>query len=171
MKDKIAEAQTWFLPSKPRKGPDGTIEWYPIVRVGRHVPFGYEQDPDDPNIINPIPEELELLEKAKLFTKEYSLRQVAAWLSKESGRYISHVGLRKRIAIENNRKHGANNARTYAKRYKEAVETAQKLESRLGGRNAAKIPRDHIFYKRDRVTTDKDLDPNYFSEDSSDSET
>lgn len=170
MKDKIAEAQTWFLPSKPRKGPDGTIEWYPIVRVGRHVPFGYEQDPDDPNIINPIPEELELLEKAKLFTKEYSLRQVAAWLSKESGRYISHVGLRKRIAIENNRKHGANNARTYAKRYKEAVETAQKLEGRLGGRNAAKIPRDHIFYKRDRVTTDKDLDPNYF-EDSGDSET
>lgn len=171
MKDKIADTQTWFLPSKPRKGPDGTIEWYPIVRVGRHVPFGYEQDPDDPNIINPIPEELELLEKAKLFTKEYSLRQVAAWLSKESGRYISHVGLRKRIAIENNRKHGANNARTYAKRYKEAVETAQKLEGRLGGRNAAKIPRDHIFYKRDRVTTDKDLDPNLFSEDPSDSET
>lgn len=159
--DKVADTNTWFLP-KPKKGPDGTINWYPIVRVGRHVPFGYEQDPKDPDILNPIPEELELLEKAKLYLREYSLRQVAAWLSQESGRYISHVGLRKRVALENNRKHGANNARTYAKRYKEAVEKAQKLEGRLGGRNAADIPHDHIFYKRHRSTTDKDLDPNYF---------
>ena len=61
MADKVADTNTWFLP-KPKKGPDGTINWYPIVRVGRHVPFGYEQDPNDPDILNPIPEELELLE-------------------------------------------------------------------------------------------------------------
>lgn len=151
--------QTWWLP-KPKKGPDGTIEWYPIIRVGRLVPFGYEQDKDNPHILNPLPNELELLEKAKLYLNDYSLRQVSAWLSNESGRYISHVGLQKRVALENNRKHGANNVRTYARKYKEAVETAQKLENRLGGAGAARIPDGHMFYTRGEQLN---LDPNHFS--------
>lgn len=155
----VTTGQTWWLP-KPKKGPDGQIEWYPIVRVGRHIPFGYEQDPDNEHVLLPIPEELELLEKAKLYLREYSLRQVANWLSEESGRYISHVGLQKRVAIENSRKHGANNARTYAKRYKEAVETAKKLEGRLGGAGAARIPTDHEFHQRGEPTK---FDENYFS--------
>ena len=155
----VTKGQTWWLP-KPKKGPDGEIEWFPIVRVGRHIPFGYEQDPDNDHVLNPIPEELELLEKAKLYLQEYSLRQVAAWLSEESGRYISHVGLQKRVAIENSRKYGANNARTYARKYKEAVETAKKLEGRLGGAGAARIPEDHLFYKRGDVT---EYDEDYFS--------
>jgi hypothetical protein len=74
--------QTWFLP----KAIEG--EWYPVVRVGRHVPFGYEQDPDDGMILLPIQSELELLEKAKKYLAEYSLRLVAQWLSQESGRYM-----------------------------------------------------------------------------------
>lgn len=163
----ITAGQTWWLP-KPKKGPDGTIEWYPIVRVGRHIPFGYEQDEENPHVLNPIPEQLELLEKAKLYLREYSLRQVANWLSEESGRYISHVGLQKRIAIENARKHRANNARTYARKYKEAVETAQKLEKRLGGAATASIPDDHIFHKRQWDKKGSDIDPNFFS--SSDTE-
>ena len=158
----VTTGQTWWLP-KPKKGPDGTISWYPIVRVGRHVPFGYEQDPEDENILNPIPEELELLEKAKLYLREYSLRQVAHWLSEESGRYISHVGLQKRVAIENSRKHSANNYRTYARRYKEAAKTAKKLEARLGGSQTADIPDGHLF--SDSLKRDKsdDLDTEYFT--------
>ena len=35
----IAPSQKWKI---PKKGLDG--EWYPLVRVGRHIPFGYEQD-------------------------------------------------------------------------------------------------------------------------------
>ena len=158
----VTTGQTWWLP-KPKKGPDGQIEWYPIVRVGRHIPFGYEQDPENEHVLLPIPEELELLEKAKLYLREYSLRQVANWLSEESGRYISHVGLQKRVAIENSRKHGANNLRTYAKRYKEAVETAKKLEGRLGGAGAARIPSDHEFHQRGEPT---EFDENYFSSES-----
>src|SRR5210317_1920190 len=82
----------------PLRGEDG--EWYPIIRVGRHIPFGYKQDEDDPDLLIPIPEELELLEKAKLLLQEYSIRNVAHWLSKQSGRYISHVGLDKRVRLE-----------------------------------------------------------------------
>ena len=74
----------------------------PVVRVGTHVPFGYKQDPDDQDILLPIPEELELFEKAKKFLKQYSYREVAAWLSTQSERYISHVGLYKRVKLSNN---------------------------------------------------------------------
>lgn len=116
----------------PKQGKDGT--WYPIVRVGRHVPFGYEQDPEDDMILQPIPEELELLDQAKLYLKEYSLRAVANWLSNKSGRYISHVGLAKRVSIEEYRRKSASSQRAYQRKAEEAAKKAEKLErDRLGG--------------------------------------
>ncbi len=125
--------RTWKLP-KPVEV-DGKYEWQPVVRVGRHVPFGYRQDPDDCDILLPIPEELELFEKAKKFIKQYSYREVAAWLSTQSGKYISHVGLYKRVKIEQQRKNEASTQRYLAQRYKEALQKAEKLETqRLGYR-------------------------------------
>ena len=125
--------KTWKLP-KPI-GVDGEYEWQPIVRVGTHVPFGYRQDPDDCDILLPIPEELELFEKAKKFIKQYSYREVSAWLSTQSGKYISHVGLYKRVKIEQQRKNEASTQRYLAQRYKEALQKAEKLETqRLGYR-------------------------------------
>ena len=125
--------RTWKLP-KPVEV-DGEYEWQPVVRVGRHIPFGYRQDPDDCDILLPIPEELELFEKAKKFIKQYSYREVAAWLSTQSGKYISHVGLYKRVKIEQQRKNEASTQRYLAQRYKEALQKAEKLETqRLGYR-------------------------------------
>ena len=127
------KTKTWKLP-KPQKE-DGEWEWEPIVRIGRFVPFGYRQDPDDCDILLPIPEELELFERAKKFLKQYSYREVAAWLSTQSERYISHVGLYKRVKIEQQRKNEASTQRYLAKRYKEALQKAEKLETqRLGYR-------------------------------------
>ena len=128
--------RTWKLP-KP-VSVDGEYEWQPVVRVGRHVPFGYRQDPDDCDILLPIPEELELFEKAKKFIKQYSYREVSAWLSTQSGKYISHVGLYKRVKIEQQRKNEASTQRYLAQRYKEALQKAEKLETqRLGYRERA----------------------------------
>ena len=125
--------RTWKLP-KP-VAVDGEYEWQPVVRVGTHVPFGYRQDPNDCDILLPIPEELELFEKAKKFIKQYSYREVAAWLSTQSGKYISHVGLYKRVKIEQQRKNEASTQRYLAQRYKEALQKAEKLETqRLGYR-------------------------------------
>ena len=125
--------RTWKLP-KP-VAVDGEYEWQPVVRVGTHVPFGYRQDPDDCDILLPIPEELELFEKAKKFIIQYSFREVSAWLSTQSGKYISHVGLYKRVKIEQQRKNEASTQRYLAKRYKEALQKAEKLETqRLGYR-------------------------------------
>jgi len=127
--DKPTDAQTWFLTKKDLEG-----KWHPVVRVGRHIPFGYEQDPNDSDILLPIQEELELLEQAKRYLAEYSLRLVSRWLTEQSGRYISHVGLKKRVNIEQKRRKTAEAHRVYERRYKEAAAKAQKLEERLGGR-------------------------------------
>lgn len=125
----------WQVPLRGESG-----EWYPIIRVGRHVPFGYRQDEEDIDLLLPIPEELELLEKAKLFLQEYSLRQVAKWLTQQSGRYISHVGLDKRVRIEEKRRRASSSYRKYAKKYKEASRKAEKIEKeRLGGRATKRI--------------------------------
>jgi len=124
--------KTWKLPA-PEKGEE--FEWRSVVRVGRHVPFGYEQDPNDPDILLPIPNELNLLEEAKKYIKQYSYRDVSAWLSEQSGRYISHVGLMKRVTIERKRQREAANQRHLAEKYKKALEKAKKLEAeRLGGK-------------------------------------
>ena len=124
--------KTWTLPRPDFV--DGEYVWKPAVRVGRHVPFGYRQDPDDCDILLPIPEELELFELAKKHLKRYSYREVSAWLSTQSGRYISHVGLYKRVKLEQRRKTEAATQRYLAQRYKEALEKAERLEGRILGK-------------------------------------
>jgi hypothetical protein len=132
---KAGYEQTWYLPDSPYKDNEGNSFWKPVVRIGRHIPFGYEQCPDDPDILLPIERELELLEQAKIYMRRYSLRQVANWLSEESGRYISHEGLRKRVNIERSRKAQAAIYHQYARRAKEASEKAKRIEeNRIGGR-------------------------------------
>ena len=130
--------RNWKLP-KPEETEDG-YNWKPIVRVGRTIPFGYKQSEDDKDLLLPIVEELELLEKAKKFIRQYSYRQVANWLSTQSGRSISHVGLIKRIKIEQKRKTEASTQRYLAQRYKEALQKAQDLEAKVTGRREEGIP-------------------------------
>lgn len=123
----------WKLPL-PDEVEDEYI-WHPVVRIGRQIPWGYEQDPDDEDILLPIPDELELMEQAKKFLKQYSYRQVAAWLSEQSGKPISHVGLYNRVKLEYKRKTEAANQRYFAERYKKALEKAEKLENqRIGAK-------------------------------------
>ena len=121
--------KTWRLPAPERV--DGNKVWYHLVRVGRTIPFGYEEDPNDPEILLPIQDELELYEQAKKFLKQYSYRDVANWLSNESGRYMSHVGLYKRVKLEEKYKREASNQRYLAERYKKALEKAEKLEEKI----------------------------------------
>ena len=125
-------SKDWKLPV-PEETEDG-FNWQPVVRIGRTVPFGYEQDPTDLDVLQPIVDELELLEKAKKYLRQYSYRDVANWLSEQSGRYISHVGLMKRVKLEQKRKRQASNQRYLAERYKEALQKAERLEERIGGR-------------------------------------
>ena len=68
-----------------------------IKKKARTVPFGFKQS-EDPNYLEPIKEELDALKQAKEYSKTCSLRETAQWLHRKTGRYISHVGLRKRLA-------------------------------------------------------------------------
>jgi len=112
-------------------------EWVQIPRIARTVPFGYKQNEEDPDILDPIPTELDLLEKARTYIKQYSYREVANWLSTNSGRYISHVGLRKRLQYERQRKNQAKSLRKWAEYAEKAIAKAQSLEEERTGSKAA----------------------------------
>ena len=68
-----------------------------IKKKARTIPFGFKQS-QDPEYIEPVREELDALKQAKEYSKTCSLRETASWLHRKTGRYISHVGLRKRLA-------------------------------------------------------------------------
>jgi hypothetical protein len=120
--------------------PENVIEdddFLPIPRIARTVPFGYEEDPDDPDMLKPIPRELRALEKAKEYLQQYSYREVANWLVKQTGRSISHMGLKKRIDSEQSHKRRSATLREWARRYETAISKAEKIErSRLGARSS-----------------------------------
>ena len=112
-------------------------EWVPIPRIARTVPFGYKQDDEDPDILQPIQIELDLLEKARSHVKQYSYREVANWLSTQTGRYISHVGLRKRLANERQRKNQAASLRKWAEYAEKAIAKAEEISSQRTGSKAS----------------------------------
>ena len=64
----------------------------------RVVPYGYEISDEDPEFLIQNEDHMELIKKAKKFIENNcSYRETAQWLHRKTGRYISHVGLRKRV--------------------------------------------------------------------------
>ena len=123
----------WKLPQPTDLKDDS--EWIPIPRIARTVPFGYELDPEDNNLLKPIKIELDLLEQARKYIKQYSYREVANWLSKNSGRDISHVGLMKRLKNERQRQNKAISLRRWADYAQKAIQKAEEIEeSRTGAK-------------------------------------
>mgnify|MGYP003645194643 FL=1 len=119
----------WMLPK-----PNNIKSWERVPRLTkRSVPFGYEIDPEDDTWLNPIPKELELLGLAKKHLKQYSYREVSAWLTTQSGRRITHDGLKKRIDVERRRKSLAAIKRKLASWLEETIAQYETLEKeRIG---------------------------------------
>ncbi len=132
----------WQLPLPPDPSDKYAADWEPIPRymANRVVPFGYYIDPDDERWLLPIARELQLLALAKVHVKRYSYTDVAAWLTAQSGRYITAAGLRQRIKSEQKRKNLAATKRAYAKRLSEVIAQIDDLEHRRLG--AKKGPTD-----------------------------
>ena len=127
---------TWKLPQPTDLKDDN--EWMPIPRIARTIPFGYELDPEDKNLLKPIKIELDLLEQARKYIKQYSYREVANWLSKNSGRNISHVGLMKRLKNERKRQNQAISLRRWADYAQKAIQKAEKIEeARTGAKESS----------------------------------
>jgi len=117
-------------------------EWVPIPRISRTIPFGYDLDPDDPDVLLPNEHQLDMLEKAQQYLKQYSYREVANWLTRNTGREISHVGLKKRIDNERRRKNKAGSLRRWADYAKKAIAKAEELEAKRIGAKANKAEED-----------------------------
>ena len=125
----------WKLPQPTDLKDDSQTEWIQIPRIARIIPFGYRINKDDMDLLDPIPYELEALELARKYVNQYSYRQVANWLTKKTGREISHVGLRKRLMHEKQRKNQARTLRKWSEYAEKAIQKAKAIEE---GRTGAK---------------------------------
>ena len=124
-----AELGYWMLPK-----PNNIKSWERVPRLTkRSVPFGYEIDTEDDSWLMPISRELELLELAKKHLKQYSYREVSAWLTTQSGRSITHDGLKKRIDVERRRKSLAAIKRKLASWLEETIAQYETLEKERTG--------------------------------------
>ena len=108
-------------------------EWLQIPRIARTIPFGYKLNDNDNHLLDPVDYELEALELARKYIKQYSYREVANWLTTKTGRTISHVGLRKRLANEQQRKNKARTLRKWAEYATEAIQKAKTIEEERTG--------------------------------------
>ena len=125
----------WKLPQPTDLKDEDQKEWIQIPRIARTVPFGYKINEDDKELLDPIPYELEALELARKYIKQYSLRQVANWLTTKTGRQISHIGLRKRLLHERQRKNKARTLKRWSEYAQKAIEKAKAIEeSRIGAK-------------------------------------
>ena len=120
---------SWILPQ-----PLDDKVWVSVPKHpgGRIIPFGYKESETDPDKLDPIPLELEALEKAKKYLRQYSFAQVAAWLTKTTGREISKDSLNKRVKSEVERKRKTAHYRNLARRLYKTLEKAKQYEKKLG---------------------------------------
>lgn len=139
MSKRNSELGYWSLPLPENPADKYKAEWERIPRLNLlNVPFGYEVDPEDPEWLLPIAKELELFELAKEYLKRYSYADVAAWLTTQSGRNVSVMGLHKRVKIERKRKKLAAIKRHYAERLRKTLSQIEALEhQRLGAKKRA----------------------------------
>ena len=70
-----------------------------IKKRTRQIPFGFKQSETHKDYIEPIKTELQALDQAKKYLKTCSYRETAKWLTATTKRYISQVGLRKRVKL------------------------------------------------------------------------
>ena len=125
----------WKLPQPTDLKDEDETEWIQIPRIARTVPFGYKINEEDKELLDPVPYELEAIELARKYVKQYSLRQVANWLTTKTGREISHIGLRKRLMHEQQRKNKARTLRKWSEYAEKAIQKAKAIEEeRIGAK-------------------------------------
>jgi len=139
MKENLPDLGIWILP-QPKEAVENKGDFVPIpyVKKTSPVPFGYIVSKKDNDVLEPIVDELNALEQAKKYLKQYSSRHVAAWLTKITGRSITHVGLLKRVRDEIKQRHKARVLRQWARGVEKAISIAKKYEKSKGCRKEIK---------------------------------
>ena len=125
----------WKLPQPTDLKDEEQKDWIQIPRIARTIPFGYKLNEEDSDLLDPVPYELEAIELARKYVNQYSYREVANWLTKKTGRDISHTGLRKRLIHERHRKNKARTLRKWSEYAEKAIQKAKEIEEgRVGAR-------------------------------------
>ena len=125
----------WKLPQPTDLKDEDEKEWVQIPRIARTIPFGYVINKEDSELLDPVPYELEALELARKHVKQFSYREVANWLTTKTGRNISHVGLRKRLMHEQQRKNKARTLKRWSEYAEKAIQKAKAIEEeRIGAK-------------------------------------
>ena len=125
----------WKLPQPTDLKDEEEKEWIQIPRIARTIPFGYVINKEDSELLDPVPYELAALDLARKHVKQFSYREVANWLTTKTGRNISHVGLRKRLMHEQQRKNKARTLRKWSEYAEKAIQKAKTIEeSRVGAK-------------------------------------
>jgi hypothetical protein len=98
------------------------------VKQGLTIPWGYKQNKDDRQLLDPIDEQLDVYEEGKkLVRKGCTLRDVANWMTATTGRKISHVGLQKKMQDEISKKKSQGAKLAWARRRARIEEAERKL--------------------------------------------
>ena len=106
-----------------------------VKRIGFCCKYLEEDQTQKPKILKEKQAQEEALELARKYIKQYSLRQVANWLTTKTGRDISHIGLRKRLLHERQRKNKARTLKRWSEYAQKAIEKAKAIEEgRVGAR-------------------------------------
>ena len=126
----------WKLPQPTDLKDEEQKEWIQIPRIARTIPFGYKINEEDPDLLDPIPYELEAIEMARKYINQYSYREVANWITTKTNRVISHVGLRKRLLHERQRKNKARTLRKWSEYAEKAIQKAKAIEEERTGARA-----------------------------------
>ena len=126
----------WKLPQPTDLKDEEFKDWIQIPRIARTIPFGYKVNEEDTDLLDPIPYELEAIELARKYIKQYSYREVANWLTTKTGRDISHVGLRKRLMHEQQRKNKARTLKSWTEWAEKAIQKAKAYEEERTGAKA-----------------------------------
>ena len=116
------------------------------------------------NYLEPIKEELDALRQAREYSKTCSLRETASWLHRKTGRYISHVGLKKRLARnstteteeDNSKESQEVNKQILARSRKKVAKAEQSLRSAKQSAENIKnklLTIDKVFNRKRHTTT------------------
>lgn len=132
----------WILPQ-----PKDIKEYVAIPKLSRVIPFGYEDDLENEGWLKPIPLQLDALEKAKKHINQYSFKELAAWLTTRTGRYISPSGFKRRVDSEQSHKRKATTYRKLAAKYEKALRQAEIYEEKT--RNIS----DNTYFDTDTYRT------------------
>ena len=110
-------------------------EWkfHKIVRRGTWRPWGYIQDPDDPDVLLPDEEKLKMMETAKrhVAAGKYPVTKIAEWLTYHTGEKIGAKGLKDRYHTDMKRITAKYNTEKIMKELVDIYVKARRIEDRM----------------------------------------